>query len=491
MHINPCRRGADLGRFFSELKTRKVWLVGGVYLAASWVLVQLVSVAEEPLSLPGWFDTGAFVVLGIGFPIALILAWAQETQAQDDAHDLDGSPHDRPAPVTDRPSIAVLPIENLSDDREQEFLAEGMTEDITMLLSQVPDFFVIAHNSTLPYKGIPVDIRQVGIDLGVRYILQGSMRRAGKRLRISAQLIDSESGGHLWSQSFDSDVGEIFDVQDKVSSEIVAILGGEIKALAQARAREKPVEDLDAWGHYLRGSAPFGAGELGDRIRELKRAVELDASFAKARSRLASVLGNAASSASVGGRGATQKEVIEQVEAALRLAPRDPVVLVDCAQGILPTDVERAEMLINRASDYAQNMPRYHLMLGHMGNMTGRSEESVGHYLQCIRLSPRDPEVSARYAALARSQVAIGDYEVADMNLDRALSLESTVALFWAEKANVLGHLSRHDEANQAWLKALDIGSDMSVALLERTWSYTPAEFRDALVGGLKKAGIV
>ncbi|MCZ6617561.1 MAG: TIR domain-containing protein [Gammaproteobacteria bacterium] len=396
----------------------------------------------------------------------------------------------RPDVTTDQPSIAILHFENLSDDRQQELLADGMTEDITMLLSQVPDFFVIARNSTFTYKGQPVDPRQVGIDLGVRYLLQGTMRRLGDRLKITVQLIETETCGHLWSESFDRNVEEIFDVQDEVSHEIVSILGGEIRALAQARTREKPVEDLDAWGHYLRGSMPFGADELGDRLRELRRAIELDPNFAKARSRLASILGSEAQSGLVREPQAARKEAAEQAEVALRLAPRDPVVLVDCAQGLVPRDRKQAEMLINRASDYAKNLPRYHLMLGGLGNIAGRFEEAVEHYLYCIKLSPRDPEVGARYAALARSQVVIGDYEGADTNLDKALSLDSTGTLFWYEKANVLGYLGRPAEAAEAWHKAQKARSDISVAEIERKWNYAHPRFQQGLVGGLKKAGI-
>ncbi len=129
-------------------------------------------------------------------------------------------------------------------------------------------------------------------------------------------------------------------------------------------------------------------------------------------------------------------------------------------------------------------------MLGGLGNIAGRFEESVEHYLHCIRLSPRDPEVGARYAALARSQVALGDYEGADTNLDKALSLDSTGTSFWYEKANVLGYLDRPDEAAEAWHKAQKVRPDISVAEIERKWNYAHPRFQQGLIGGLKKAGI-
>ena len=155
-------------------------------------------------------------------------------------------------PLPDKPSIAVLPFQNMSGDPEQEYFADGMVEEIITALSRIRWLFVIARNSTFTYKGQAVDVKQVGRELGVRYVLEGSVRKAGNRVRITAQLIDAETGAHLWADRFDGDLEDIFDLQDEITERVVAAIEPELYAAEQVRSQSKPPDSLDAWECVIR-----------------------------------------------------------------------------------------------------------------------------------------------------------------------------------------------------------------------------------------------
>jgi TolB-like protein/class 3 adenylate cyclase len=202
----------------------------------------------------------------------------------------EGNPMFRPAglPLPDKPSIAVLPFENMSGDSEQEYFADGMVEEIITALSRVRWLFVIARNSSFTYKGRAVDIKQVGRELGVRYVLEGSVRKGGDRVRITAQLIDATNGAHIWADRFDGTLEDIFDLQDQVTASIVGVIAPQLEQAEIARAKHKPTESLDAYDFYLRGVAGLHAVFEGDKdaVREalhrFYRAIELDPKFASA-----------------------------------------------------------------------------------------------------------------------------------------------------------------------------------------------------------------
>ena len=163
-----------------------------------------------------------------------------------------------PAPtlaLPDKPSIAVLPFQNMSGDPEQDYFADGMVEDIITALSRFKSLFVIARNSSFTYKGKAVDIKQVGRELGVRYVLEGSVRKAGGKVRITGQLIDSETGAHLWADRFDGGLIDAFELQDQVTTNVVAAVAPRVDQAESERAKRKPVENLDAYDCFLRGMA--------------------------------------------------------------------------------------------------------------------------------------------------------------------------------------------------------------------------------------------
>src|SRR5262245_26478668 len=187
-----------------------------------------------------------------------------------------------------QPSIAVLPFDNMTNDPQQDYFADGMVEEITTALSRFRSLFVIARNSSFTYKGRPVDVKQVGRELGVRYVLQGSVRKAGNRLRITGQLIDASTGTHLWADRVDGSLEDVFDLQDRVATSVVGAIAPRMEKAEIERVRRKPTESLDSYDYYLRGMASYHSPPFANRastteaLRLFRRAIDLDAAFATA-----------------------------------------------------------------------------------------------------------------------------------------------------------------------------------------------------------------
>ena len=200
---------------------------------------------------------------------------------------LDGTvPRARPVlTLPDKPSIAVLPFDNLSGDPEQDYFADGMVEEIITALSRLRWLFVIARNSSFTYKGRAVDVKQVGRELGVRYVLEGSVRKAGNRVRITGQLIDASTGAHLWADRFDGGLTDIFELQDQVTASVVGAIAPKLEQAEIERAKRKPTESLDAYDYFLRGMAGFINGPESannEALTTFYRAIDLDPNFASA-----------------------------------------------------------------------------------------------------------------------------------------------------------------------------------------------------------------
>ncbi len=332
---------------------RRIVQFTAFYLGVAWVLLQIANQLEETLELPGWLYQAVLVLLGVCLPVVVIVAWAgsraepavSSTAAQADAlARRPAAPPDTtarntapvpgaPAVVMDRPSIAVLPFSNLSNDPEQEFLADGMTEDIITGLSCNRHLFVIARNSSFTYKGKSVDIRSVGREFGVRYVLEGSVRRIGDRIRTTAQLIEAESGSHLWAEKYDVPYGEIFELQDDVIQSITASLGAQLASAEYARAQAAKPSDLGAWEWLQRalalvpGNDTISPGGYLRGFEYLDRALAIDPDYAYARGvrawfRFACVVNGASADAATDFR-----RGLVELEDAFRVAGDDPLCL--------------------------------------------------------------------------------------------------------------------------------------------------------------------
>ena len=286
----------SVGEFWRELRRRKVVRVGLVYLVIGWALVEASSVVMPALLLPDWTERFVLVLIIAGFPIALVLAWAFELSPDGIHRDSGANPEhssatggkatDPASGTTDRPSIAVLPMANLSDDPENEYFSDGISEEILNLLSKLSNVRVASRTSAFSFKDKGLDLKTIGAELGVDWLLEGSVRRAGDRVRISAQLIDASTDSHVWSEIYDREIGDIFALQAEIAQRIVASMrqshGPAIKSMATT-------ENVEAYEYYLRGRQYFHqTGHSYDHAeRMFRKAIEIDPDYARAHAGLA------------------------------------------------------------------------------------------------------------------------------------------------------------------------------------------------------------
>ena len=279
-----------MGQIFEELKRRKVIRVGVVYAIVAWLLVEVASVVFPGLLLPDWSVRLVIALAIIGFPIALVLAWAIQV-TPDGIKVESGRPENSADQVParlpggdlrdTRPSIAVLPLLNLSDDSENEYFSDGMAEEVLNLLCKLPQLKVVSRTSSFSFRGKGVDLSTVAEKLGVDVILEGSVRRAGDRIRTTVQLIDAHSDRHLWSETYDRELKDVFAVQDEIARNIVDALEITLSPAQKRSIKKRPMtEDMDAYDCYLRGRYFFERGDEKFALQMFENAIELDPEFA-------------------------------------------------------------------------------------------------------------------------------------------------------------------------------------------------------------------
>jgi TolB-like protein/tetratricopeptide (TPR) repeat protein len=400
-----------------------------------------------------------------------------------------------PAPPTDKPSIAVLAFENMSGDPEQEYFADGMVEEITTAIGRSPWLFVIARNSSFTYKGKAVNVRQVARELGVRYVLQGSVRRAGYRVRITGELIDSTTGAHIWGERFDGVLDQVFELQDRVASGVVGAIEPRLRLAEVERATHKPTNSLDAYDVYLRSVARAftrtRAG-LAESIQLAHRALELDAAYAPAMSRIALSRGMQQQRHWIAVSGPEVDEGLRMARQAIAIAPDNPLVLDESGLtlALLAGENNGALGAMDRA--IALN-PNFALAFGHRALVLAflnRPDEAILSAHQAMRLSPRDPGTFAFCQALAIAHLAAGRYDT---------------GLRWAEEAwrengglpalrlklSLCGHLGQLEEARGCLLRLSEIHSEPTISGISSDYPKGLApEIIACLAEGLRKAGL-
>ena len=297
--------------------------------------------------------------------------------------------------ASDRPSIAVLPFQNMSGDADQEYFADGMVEEIITALSRIHWLFVIARNSSFTYKGRAVDVKQIGRELGVRYVLEGSVRKAGERVRITAQLIDAMSGAHLWADRFDGSLEEVFELQDNVASSVAGVIEPTLLAAEIRRAAERPTSDLSAYDLFLRaqGNAEsWGKQQVLNALDLLRQAVARDPQYGSALATAALCHTSIYVNGWVSDLESVRREGIALARRAVRANPNDPFVLANSsyALGHLGEDIVSALALIDRALELNPNFARGWVRSGWLRLWAGQPGLAIKHFETFLRLSPRE-----------------------------------------------------------------------------------------------------
>jgi TolB-like protein len=327
-------------------------------------------------------------------------------------------------PLPDKPSIAVLPFQNMSGDAEQEYFADGMVEEITTSISRLPWLFVIARNSSFTYKGRAVDVKQVAKELGVRYVLEGSVRKAGNRVRITGQLIDTNTGAHIWADRFDGALDDIFELQDQVASSVVGAIEPKLRQSEIERANRKPTESLDAYDFYLRALAQFWKWRSegwGEAIGLLRRALAFDPSYASA----AGLFGWCRV-LQYTNRLISDEETAEGArfaQQAIEAGNEDPDALWMGGWGIFVLGGEHPAGLsaIERALALNPNSALAWTFCGWARAFLNRAAAAIEALQQAIRVSPVDPQRFTIYGGFALAHLVAGRHEEAVEWADRAL----------------------------------------------------------------------
>jgi len=403
----------------------------------------------------------------------------------------------RPLPAqSDKPSIAVLAFNNMSGDPEQEYFSDGISEDIITDLSKLSELRVIARNSSFRYKGKPVDLKQVGRELGVRYVLEGSVRKAGNRVRVTGQLIDAGSGAHIWADRFDRDLTDIFAVQDELTHEIIAALKIKLSAAEKALIAVSGTKNVSAHDFFLKGRELLFAGKRDRDIFEqfmscFRRAIELDPNYASAYAGLgmgyAFDYQNHWSDAPEKSLDQAQRLVDEAI------AKDDKDAFAHYVAAVVATwkkDYERWTLESDKALAFNPNYALALLTRGNVHIYTGEPTKAIPYIERAMRL---DPELlNGQYVHfLGTAYFVAGEYETAATCFKDRIMINPTTDLSRALLASALGHLGRHEEARQVWHELKGINPRYSYAdHFARLPFKNPAD-ADKLTDGLRKAGLV
>ena len=311
-----------------------------------------------------------------------------------------------------KPSIIVLPFTNMSGAAEQDYFADGLTEDILTDLSRFRDLFVISRNTSFKYKGQAVDVKKVGRELGVRYVVEGSVRRAGNRVRVTVQLIDAESDHHVWAERYDRDLEDIFALQDEITTAIVATLPGRVEAAARGRAERKPTGNMAAYECVLEAKILHHRSNRGDNARAvglIRRAIELDPQYAHAHAWHACILGQQWGYGWCEDRATTQTAIEQELDVALGLDENDSDVhRILAAVGVLRNDLDKAVYHQQRALALNPNDDLIVVQQGEVLTWLGQAEEGIEWIRKAMRLNPYHPE--RFWFHLARAQFVARRY---------------------------------------------------------------------------------
>lgn len=396
-------------------------------------------------------------------------------------------------PLPNAPSIAILPFANMSGDPEQEYFADGMVEEITTALSRIRWLFVIARNSSFTYKGRAVNVKQVGRELGVRYVLEGSVRKAAGRVRITGQLIDALTGIHIWADRFDGEFADIFELQDRIAESVVGAIEPKLMQVEIERAKRKPTESMDAYDHFLRGLSLVHQGTnqaQAEALRHFYRAIDLDTNFASAYA-MAAFCFNA--------RKSTGRMTDRDIEETERLARRaeevggdDGFALCEAgfARAVVLNDLDAGVALIDRGIEINSNLSVNWLCSGWVRNILGQPDVAITHFERAMRLSPIDPWMFSIQGGIAMAHFISGRDDEASDWAAKALRARPRYlsSLRIAAASNALA--GRTAAANSAMRSLRQADPDLRLSNLASKIINRQTDIIGRLAEGLRKAGL-
>jgi adenylate cyclase len=395
--------------------------------------------------------------------------------------------------LPDKPSIAVLPFTNMSGDSEQEYFSDGVAEDIITMLSRSLSLSVVARNSSFTYKGRMVGVKQIACQLGVRYVLEGSVRRGGNRVRVTAQLIDAETGNQLWAERYDRAPTDIFAVQDEITEAVVIAIVPAVAERERRRAARKPPESLSAWEAYQRGlwhHGRIGPAENDAAQRFYRRSIDLDPNFAPAYAALASAIRHGALTYQTYSIAEAVHEGLPLAQKAISLDPMDAAAHTSMGWGLM-TIGDHDGMLAEgrKALAINPNFADAHFLLGAALQFSGRPREALESIRKAIRFDPQSPTRYNRMLNLAIAYYFLREYEAAVNAAKEVLRVYSDHPQADRYLAAALGQAGHSDEARRALQRAIALSpKSFDMFVQQRPPWYRPTD-HEHMLEGLRKAG--
>ena len=418
---------------------------------------------------------------------------ADESERPDPVQHL--GPASQALTLPDRPSIAVLPFLNLSGDPAQEYFADGVVEDIITALSHIGWLFVIARNSSFTYKGRTVDVKQVGRELGVRYVLEGSLRKAANRVRITGQLIDATTAAHLWAERFESALDDIFELQDQVTESVVGAIAPQLERAEIERAKRKPTASLSAYDFYLRGMANLHRGTreaIHEALPLFGEARRLDPDFASTYAMAAWCHLWRKINGWMSDRARETEEATRLARRAVELGMDDAVALTRAGSALthFAGDLDGGVALLDRAKMLNPNLAAAWFLGGFARVWRGESDGAIEHFAQAMRLSPLDPEMYRMQAGMAAAHLFAGRFDAASSWAEKAFRDLPSFLLVVGIIAASHALAGRTDEARRAIHHLRQLDPTLRISNLRDWLPIHRAEDLATLAEGLRRAGL-
>ncbi len=516
-----------------ELKRRNVVRVVVAYAIVSWLILQLTDVLVPMLNLPESVGRLVFFLLLVGFPLAMFFVWAYELTPEGIKKEKDVDRSESITHITGRkldfiiivvmalaigyfaydgfvierakdeltvpgfggrPAIAVLPFQNLSGDPEQEYFADGIAEDLITRLSLWRSFPVIARNSSFVYKGQAVDVKRVRHELGVRYVVEGSVRRAGDQIRITAQLIDSTTGHHVWAHTYDRDLADVFAVQDEISTVIAASVLGEVERAEGEHALRGDPESLEAWDLHQRALWHYHRQTAEDNKKAkafLKQALKLDPYFAGAYSRLAAAHFWDIALGWTDSPERSLQEMLRNARRSVDFDPRDPIGQMYLGAGFsMAGDGEGALAAGRRAVELNPSSTEALAYLGWVLAGIGQADEAIRVSQRGLRLNAHGLWVWLNLDVLAFSYFVAGRYPEAVETSRRLTEMRPDYLWGYLHLAASFARLDRPDEARSALEEALRVQPDRLSDVIRITVAFGDPSVVERYIEALRKAGL-